>query len=82
MQEKRAMKKVDVILLNLFSLIVSITFAQWTSVGAPDFTSTNAAIGDKFGYTIELTDNARQIIIGAPASDVDGVVNVFIKVLL
>ena len=39
------------------------------------FTSTNAAIGDKFGYTIELTDNARQIIIGAPASDVDGVVN-------
>jgi hypothetical protein len=37
------MKKVNLILSTLFSLLVSINFAQWTSVGAPDFTSTTAA---------------------------------------
>ena len=57
LQEKRAMKKVDVILLNLFSLIVSITFAQWTSVGAPDFTSTNAA-----EITLELKQNGNPVV--------------------
>jgi hypothetical protein len=51
------MKKVDVILLNLFSLIVSITFAQWTSVGAPDFTSTNAA-----EITLELKQNGNPVV--------------------
>lgn len=51
------MKKVDVILLNLFSLIVSITFAQWTSVGASDFTSTNAA-----EITIELKQNGNPVV--------------------
>jgi hypothetical protein len=57
LQEKRAMKKVDVILLNLFSLIVSISFAQWTSVGAPDFTSTNAA-----EITLELKQNGNPVV--------------------
>ena len=51
------MKKVDVILLNLFSLIVSITFAQWTSVRAPDFTSTNAA-----EITLELKQNGNPVV--------------------
>ena len=51
------MKKVDVILLNLFSLIVSISFAQWTSVGAPDFTSTNAA-----EITLELKQNGNPVV--------------------
>jgi hypothetical protein len=37
------MKKVNLILSTLFSLLVSINLSQWTSVGAPDFTSTNAA---------------------------------------
>jgi hypothetical protein len=37
------MKKVNLILSTLFSLLVSINFAQWTSVGAPDFTNTDAA---------------------------------------
>ncbi|MCF8408170.1 MAG: T9SS type A sorting domain-containing protein [Crocinitomicaceae bacterium] len=51
------MKKVDVILLNLFSLVVSISFAQWTSVGAPDFTSTNAA-----EITLELKQNGNPVV--------------------
>ena len=37
------MKKVNLILSTLFALLASINFAQWTSVGTPDFTSTNAA---------------------------------------
>ena len=37
------MKKVNLILSTLFALLASINFAQWTSVGAPDFTNTDAA---------------------------------------
>jgi hypothetical protein len=37
------MKKVNLILSTLFALLASINLAQWTSVGTPDFTSTNAA---------------------------------------
>ena len=51
------MKKVNLILSTLFSLLVSINFAQWTSVGAPDFTNTDAA-----EITLVLKQNGNPVV--------------------
>jgi hypothetical protein len=51
------MKKVNLILSTLFSLLASINFAQWTSVGAPDFTNTDAA-----EITLVLKQNGNPVV--------------------
>jgi hypothetical protein len=51
------MKKVNLILSTLFSLLISINFAQWASVGAPDFTNTDAA-----EITLVLKQNGNPVV--------------------
>ena len=52
------MKKVNLILSTLFSLLVSINFAQWTSVGAPDFTSAGA-----LDISLQIKQNGTPIVL-------------------
>ena len=54
---------------------VEVTITQRTHYElVTSFTNVNAAIGDRFGQTLEFTDNGRQLIIGSPAATIDGVV--------
>jgi hypothetical protein len=55
---------------------VEVVISQRTHYSlVTSFTNAAATIGDRFGQTVELTDNARQILVGAPASIIDGIDN-------
>jgi hypothetical protein len=52
------MKKINLILSTLFSLLVSTNFAQWTSVGQPDFTSSGVT-----DVKMDIKQNGNSVVV-------------------